>query len=671
MLGVFYVVLCILVGRELAGHFLFDMKRERRREGKRNFCWVFWPAAFGAGTLVVTWLTYGISWIAGVAFGKEHPLFYGNLIVMVPGILGMGMVYWRRFRKYTGTADSRRNLWLMVSDLELFQRESVFFTVLLMFLTWIMFYTFHMKGGVLYSGFTVYGDYAPHTAMMRSFSMGNNFPTQYPHYGGSDVKYHFMFQFLAGNLEYLGVRLDFAYNLVSVLSLLGFLMVLYGLAARITGKCAAGIWAMVLFFFRSGLAFFRFAAEHIQAGDLEQVLRENTSFIGYTANENWGLWNFNVYLNQRHLAFGLLIMGVALWIYLDWLEAGDRHPEKGLLWMKERLFTREAWMCRDAGRALCVGILTGLCAFWNGAAVIGGLLILMGFTLLSDGKLDYALTALAAVVLSVLQSSFFIKESAMSFSFYWGFLAEDKSVIGVLWYLLQMSGLFFFGLAVASVFLKRRERSILASCLLPVLFAFSISLTPDINVNHKYIMIAYAFLTIFWAGALIRVWKKGWAGKAAAAVLMVCLTATGIYDFYVILQGNDERHRVAVRMDSNLTEWLTKNLDSNDLVLTPEYSMNEVTMSGVMMYCGWPYYAWSAGYDTNYRADVAVDIYTASDGGTVKSLVEQEGITYIVYEENMTFEEQNCREDVIAEIYPLVYTSDDERIRIYEVMDVS
>ena len=79
----------------------------------------------------------------------------------------------------------------------------------------MMFYVFYIKDGILYSGLTVYGDYAPHTAMMRSFSAGNNFPTQYPHYGGADVKYHFMFQFLTGNLEYLGMRMDFAYNIVS------------------------------------------------------------------------------------------------------------------------------------------------------------------------------------------------------------------------------------------------------------------------------------------------------------------------------------------------------------------------------------------------------------------------------------------------------------------------
>lgn len=88
------------------------------------------------------------------------------------------------------------------------RKEIILFTVVTVFVTWMMFYVFHMKDGILYSGFSVFGDYAPHTAMMRSFSRGNNFPTQYPHYGGQDVKYHFMFQFLVGNLEYLGLRID-------------------------------------------------------------------------------------------------------------------------------------------------------------------------------------------------------------------------------------------------------------------------------------------------------------------------------------------------------------------------------------------------------------------------------------------------------------------------------
>ena len=137
------------------------------------------------------------------------------------------------------------------------------------------------------------------------------------------------------------MRMDFAYNIVSTLSLVGFLMLLYQLALRITGKMCCGVLALFLFFFRSGMAFFRFAWEHIQAGNLVETLEENTSFIGYTVNENWGLWNFNVYLNQRHLAFGLLMVTLALYLFMDWLEAGTAHEEKGILWIKNRIFSKE------------------------------------------------------------------------------------------------------------------------------------------------------------------------------------------------------------------------------------------------------------------------------------------------------------------------------------------
>ena len=128
----------------------------------------------------------------------------------------------------------------MISRKWILRKEILLFVVLTAFVTVMMFYVFHMKDGLLYSGFSVYGDYAPHTAMMRSFSRGNNFPTQYPHYGGQDVKYHFMFQFLVGNLEYLGLRLDPGYNLVSIMSLSGFLMVLSQrncVLAVSVGKC--------------------------------------------------------------------------------------------------------------------------------------------------------------------------------------------------------------------------------------------------------------------------------------------------------------------------------------------------------------------------------------------------------------------------------------------------
>ena len=171
---------------------------------------------------------------------------------------------------------------------------------------------------------------------------------------------------------------------------------------------------------------------------------------------------------------------------------------------------------------------------------------------------------------------------------------------------------------------------------------------------------------MFWGWAFVKLFQKGIWRKLAAVVLAICLTITGIYDFVIIVRDNGPGRRVSVNLNSALTDWLAENLTSEDLILTPEYSINEVTMAGVMMYMGWPYYAWSAGYDTYRRADIAKTIYSSTDENTVKKLVKQEKITYILFEDGMTFEETECREDTIAEAFRLVYQSEDGRIRIYE-----
>ena len=723
MLGIIYLILAEILGYK-ASKILIE---EGTKFSFINRIWLILPASFGVGTLLLTWVVYIISWFFSVVGKVENPLLYGNAIGMAGVLIFIILIEVQKYRSHSSLVRSNMEIGLteqidqdrklkkksrklsmdnLITDKSRFKKELILFGLLAAFITYMMFYVFYMKDGILYSGLTVYGDYAPHTAMIRSFSMGNNFPTQYPHYGGADVKYHFMFQFLAGNLEYLGMRMDVAYNIVSLTSLTGFLMLLYQLALRITGKMCCGVLTIFLFFFRSGMAFYRFVWEHIQAGNLLETLTENVSFIGYTTNENWGLWNFNVYLNQRHLAFGLLMVTLALYLFMDWLETGTMHEEKGFVWMKERLFSKEGWRSRNLEQALLMGLFLGLCAFWNGAAVIGGLLILCGFAVFSDGKLDYLIMAAVTIFFSYLQTKIFISGSAMSPQIYLGFLAEDKTVWGVVKYLFWMSGVFFLGLLVLVWFMRRRERAILLGFIFPTIFAFVLLMTPDINVNHKYIMISYAFLTIFWAWTICNFWtgervkrnvkiaderktedieneikketsqsdvKTGrdrkirkFAGKVLAAILTICLSITGIYDFAVIVKGNGPGRRVAVNMNSDLTCWLAEHLDKNDLLLTPEYSMNEVTMSGVMLYCGWPYYAWSAGYDTNYRAAQAVTIYTTSDSETLKSTVKQEKITYILFEDGSEFEQQVCQEKIIAATYEKVYETQDGRIRIYK-----
>ena len=86
--------------------------------------------------------------------------------------------------------------------------------------------------------------------------------------------------------------------------------------------------------------------------------------------------------------------------------------------------------------------------------------------------------------------------------------------------------------------------------------------------------------------------------------------------------------------------------------------MSEITLSGIMLYNGWPYYAWSAGYDTNTRAQNAIAIYTGTDRQTVKDLVKQEQITYIIYQSGMTYEEAPCSNELLKQLFQCVYRKD-------------
>ena len=121
------------------------------------------------------------------------------------------------------------------------------------------------------------------------------------------------------------------------------------------------------------------------------------------------------------------LAALAVWVYLDWLKAGAAHETTGLCWMKERLLTKEAWRSRDLSKALLVGMLLGLCSFWNGAAVIGVLLILACFGLFSDGKLDYGVTTLWRWCFPFCRASSLFREAVCSLPFTLDFWRRTKA----------------------------------------------------------------------------------------------------------------------------------------------------------------------------------------------------------------------------------------------------
>ena len=92
-----------------------------------------------------------------------------------------------------------------------------------------------------------------------------------------------------------------------------------------------------------------------------------------------------------------------------------------------------------------------------------------------------------------------------------------------------------------------------------------------------------------------------------------------------------------------------------------------------MLYNGWPYYAWSAGYDTDDRAEQVKRMYEASSVEELDALVRANEIRYVIVDyDARNSADYAVREDVIAAAYGAVYQEGEGiyRLTVYDTQAV-
>ncbi len=673
MMGLLYLVLCFLLGWAICIYafpklsLLVETDGLKRKISVSPYILLF-PVWYVIGTMALTWTTYLTAYLLR---GAGEPLRYANLVTMPLALI----IFLITYVKHRPSMANRQSL--LHRSKRVVGMELLLLTAIIILAVVLMWRTFFVSGDNLYVGVSVFSDFSPHIGMIRSFSYGNNFPTTYSHYAGEDIKYHFMFQFLAGNLEYLGLRIDYAFNLPSILSFVSAFLMLYLLAVKITGKLGAGVLACVFFAFRSSKTLFLYLSELPEGTSIWKALTENADFLSSTPNEDWGLWNLNVYCNQRHLAFGLTVIFFILLLFLprlyemfeDMKQYRTKlrsHREKGEKQspsmrvaggFKEMFFTKQGWEIRDFRTAIAAGLVLGSLSFFHGAAVIGVLTILFMMAVISRRRLEYAVMALLTITLSILQTKFFIQGSVVTTQFFFGFIAENKTLFGVLSYLERLLGVLPLVLLMAIYLEKGVHRYLLLAFTTPLVFAFTISLTVDVTVNHKYIMISCILLGVFAAAVVMKLFEqREWHSGLLGVLLIVMLTATGIYDFFIVLQKNTPDTAIVLDLNSDLTAWINENSRSEDIFLTSNYSINQVVLGGAMLYEGWPYFPWSAGYDTDFRTAQVKGMYEARTPEELRSLVEENNIRFIIVDqENRSSGDYIVNEENIKNTFECVY----------------
>ncbi|HVF38554.1 MAG TPA: hypothetical protein VM939_01555 [Gemmatimonadaceae bacterium] len=320
--AILFLVIAGYAGHQLSRYFLEGIDGSRSAVDRRFISpWVVSiPIAFLTGTLLVTWATY---LVASALRDTARPLATSNFVVISIVVLALGVGAYQRKSRGSTSAQAPHTLGM---------RGRIRWPDLAILVTGLavggalMFHTCRMEGDTLVFGRTAFGDLNIHLGMARSFSEGQNFPTGYVAYAGSDIRYHFMFYFLVGNLEFLGLPLDWAVNLPSILSFTSVLLLLYALGSVLGRNWRVGAAAVVFFLMRSSPAILYYIAALPSDGFLGRigaVMRTNR-YIGLTTHEEWGIWNLNVYVVERHFAFafGLVLLACLYLVRTTGLDSG-------------------------------------------------------------------------------------------------------------------------------------------------------------------------------------------------------------------------------------------------------------------------------------------------------------------------------------------------------------
>jgi hypothetical protein len=456
--------------------------------------------------------------------------------------------------------------------------------------------------------------------------------------------------------------------LVTFCLLLGFL------AVRLTGRSATFVLAPLMLFLRSSTAFFTNLYDQVKLtgiqprawGAILDALWSRASFIGNTPRDEWGLWGINVYANQRHLLSGLSLLLIVLLLVLPDLQAGTGVS------IRKKWFQSGFWLIGDPAARRRFYLAAAICAlmpYWHGSALISLLLVLLPLSFLAVNRLGFLLVAASAFLSALLQSWLFSGQATrvVQPSLYFGFIASDRSPAGALAYLFLVTGIALPLLVVAFWQPGRRRKILIISFMFPLVFAFTVSLTPDVTVNHKFVITALALANIYLADLLVRLWTgirspgrlptagavseqttmiKPEQAKQAAVPLRCCtrslaivlafmLMATGLHECRIV--RNINQNSVSIDLDSPLVLWVRANTRPDDIFVSAPYHYNAFFLSGRAIWFGHSYYAWSAGHDTGQRLTLLRQLLSGINGdlAAVRDLIQAEQLDYLIIDDTL------------------------------------
>jgi DNA-binding beta-propeller fold protein YncE len=684
MLALLYLLLAIYLGDQLCRRcFRFVSTAQR------------FASAIIVGLLLSSWFTYLCSWLFRAT---AKPLLWGDLCFLA---LAIGAI-WTIRRLPTRTA---RFVTPRVPGSAFWD-----WMVLLVFIvlaSWLMFATLNYKNGTLLIGNNEWSDFGPNTAIIQNFAVGHNFPTQYPHFSGETIRYHFLFYFQAGNLSFLGLNLAWSLNLLSIITLVSLLALLMALGQLLFQSRTVGRIGAALFFFHGTLSFISFfkSQPSLSAAFHSIFALKDFLFSGYPyRGESWGIWTQVVYLNQRHFASAVSLLVIVLLFLIDRyrqhyatkqakLEA-DRSYTTGTtdatydeapvspepyVPFSQRLRRLSGKLVIFDKSFLFAGFLLGLLPFWNALVFTAAFAILSVLFVAFPCRRQMVglglMAGLAAMPQLLLLKAGGVQTPTHSL-LHWGYIIEPPSLANVVRYIGFSFGMKWGLILIALLFATWFQRRVfLALCTMYVM-TFCLEMSLETLANHKYLNIWLILGNVFVAYAVWRLWlvRSRWLAMVTRSVGILALgaiTVSGAIDLFPI----HNCYWIELKYEGDpLVKWVRENTRPHDIFLSDRFVNHQILLAGRRIFYGWPSFSWGAGYDTTRRDNEFRQLFESADPYAVFRLLRKHKIAYVAIDEGVRRGEfiRRCNEELYKVNCPKVWedkTNQYSGLVIYKVPD--
>lgn len=502
-------------------------------------------------------------------------------------------------------------------------RQTLLFGPFLLFSWYLFSKTFGYNNGQFLVASNLYQDFGAHIPFIRSFSHGSNFPPEVSFFGGAGLLYYFAFDFYAGVLEFLHMRIDIAYNLISTISFACLLSTIYVLGKTIFTKSrVVGVLSVVFFLFSSNLSFITFFHRFgLNTKFIFAIWHNNLFYEGlpfpYTTIPLAGFWNLNPFTNQRHLVFGMLI--VLLFVYFLVL----------IYRKKENL---------NASSLFFLGVSFGLLSLWHITMFLSLFLLLCGFFMFCQpARKKIALITAIGIAIALPEFLAIALHSHNKIVFSPGFLISDSVTIGsfLLFWGINLGLSFIIGI-LGFLLAKKNEQKLFGIFfllfLIPNIFHISSRYPFD---DHKFFSLWIIFFNFFSAFFIWRLWNKKLLGKVLATLCIFFLTLSGIISFFVI--KNDVMAVVPDYPNNAFLSWSLTHLPSNQTIFTNGDIYDPLSLLGKKIFLGRPYYIYLYGGDYSKRLSEQNVLFKGENKKKIAKILTIEHLRYVVlYKNNFT-----------------------------------